>query len=181
MDCGRWSSAHPLSVRYNAVAGQFPKGEFHMTDDLQAVTVDVGAPTPDPIDTLSNKRERSPSERSIKQILAERDQERQARGQAERERDHARNEAAAARYHQHNAQLDGLLNAIGASQAEQDAAEKELETAYMANDASAIAKAQRKLSDASARKVQLEAQKQRFDDARHPQNRPQPQRQMGIE
>jgi hypothetical protein len=151
-----------------------------MTDDLQSVTVDVGAPTPDPIDNLSTKRERSPSERSIKQILAERDQERQARGQAERERDHARNEAAAARYHQHNAQVDGLLNAIGASAAEQDAAEKELETAYMGNDAAAIAKAQRKLSDASARKVQLEAQKQRFDAARQ-QTRQQPQRQMTID
>jgi hypothetical protein len=50
----------------------------------------------------------------------------------------------------------------------------------MGNDAAAIAKAQRKLSDASAHKVQLEAQKQRYGDARQHQ-RQQPQRQMGIE
>jgi hypothetical protein len=148
-----------------------------MTDDLQPVTVDVGAPTPDPIDSLSSKRERPPGERSLKALL---EKERAGRQQAEQQRDHARNEAAAARYNQHNAQLDGLLNAIGAASAEQDAAEKELEAAYMSNDAAAIAKAQRKLSAASARQVQYEAEKQRFDH-RQPQTRQQPQRQMTID
>jgi hypothetical protein len=148
-----------------------------MTDDLQPVTVDVGAPAPDQVDNLSTKRERSPSERSLKAII---ERERANRDQAVRERDHARNEAAAARHHQQNAQLDGLLNAIGATQAEQDAAEKELETAYMSNDAAAIAKAQRKLSAASARQVQYEAEKQRFDQ-RQVQARQQPQRQMTID
>jgi hypothetical protein len=148
-----------------------------MTDDLQPVTVDVGAPAPDPVDNLSTKRERSPSERSLKAII---ERERANRDQAVRERDHARNEAAAARHHQQNAQLDGLLNAIGATQAEQDAAEKELETAYMSNDAAAIAKAQRKLSAASARQVQYETEKQRFDQ-RQVQARQQPQRQMTVE
>ena len=50
-----------------------------MTDDLQPVTVDVGAPTPDPVDNLSTKRERSPSERSLKAII---EKERANRDQA---------------------------------------------------------------------------------------------------
>jgi len=144
-----------------------------MTDNSeQTVTVDVGAPAPDPIDTLSTKREHTPSERSLKALL---EKERTGRQQAEQQAARARDDAAAARYHQQNAQLDGLLNAIGAASAEQDAAEKELETAYMANDASAIARAQRKLSAASARQVQYETQKQLFDQRQH-QTRQQHQR-----
>jgi hypothetical protein len=40
-----------------------------MTDDLQPVTVDVSSPAPDPIDSLSTKRERTPGERGLKALL----------------------------------------------------------------------------------------------------------------
>ena len=138
------------------------------------MTVDVTTPTPDPIDNLtSTKRERSPSERSLKALI---EKERAGRQQAEQQAARARDEAAAARYHQQHAQLDGLLNAIGASQSAADAAEQELANAYAMNDAAAMAKAQRKLSKAQSDTSLLEQQKtlldQRQHQARHQQQRP---------
>jgi hypothetical protein len=143
----------------------------------QSVTVDVSAPTPDPIDNLTTKRERSPGERGLKQLL---EKERAGRQRAEQQRDHASNEAAAARYQAQNSALDNTLNAIGTAQAEADDGQLEFQRAMDSGDYQAAARAQSKIAEAKGRQVLLEQQKSLIDQ-RAQQARQQPQRQMTVE
>lgn len=62
------------------------------------------------------------------------------------------------------AQLDAILNAMGAAQAEAEAAQRDLETSVVAQDARAQAEAQRRLAKAEARFIQLEDGKLAYEN-----------------
>jgi hypothetical protein len=77
------------------------------------------------------------------------------------------------------AQYDSVLNALGAAQAEADKAQNDLANAMAASDFTAAAEAQRRLSVATTRIVQLEDGKVAFDNRREEaQRQPQPQPQQ---
>lgn len=87
----------------------------------------------------------------------------QQRDSALRERQQAQEELTRERGQSEQAKYDAVLNAISASQAEADAAQRDLEAAYAAGDGTKMAEAQRRLSTATARLVSLEDGKAAFE------------------
>lgn len=90
----------------------------------------------------------------------------QKRQEAERREQESKQETTKALGVAEQAQYDAIVNAIGASQAESDSAQRELETATSESNWKTAAEAQRKLARAEARLVSLEDGKMAYEAKR---------------
>jgi uncharacterized phage infection (PIP) family protein YhgE len=107
-----------------------------------------------------------------------------AHQQTQQQLDEARQRLERAEGQVVSSQLDTVLSGIAAATAEADTAQQEFIAASEAGDFAAVARAQRKIASAEARKVRLEEAKDDLEDAaqvrkgtqqQHSQQRPQPQ------
>lgn len=150
--------------------------------ELRAAEITV-APDPRP-DPAERTEEVSPLQKQLDDMRrAEVETRRQLAESQERERQAVRaaNQRGEQLYHaqgeREQAQYDAVLNAIGAAQSESDRAQADLAAAMTVSDFTAAADAQRRMSVATARLVQLEDGKAAFEArAEQPVQRQEPLR-----
>lgn len=136
------------------------------------------AAEPEPESTLQKQLDDlKKAEESARRQLAES----QAREQAAMRTINTRNnELYQERGEREQAQYDAVLNALGAAQAEADKAQNDYEAGLAGQDYRLAAEAQRRLTVATARMVQLEDGKAVFEArAQEPRPAPQPERAQG--
>lgn len=129
---------------------------------------------PDATAVLRQQLEASQQAEKLQRDRAE--SEARARAEAERRAAEQTQEATRFRGESEQAQYDAIVNAIGAATAEAESAQRDYENAMSAGDFKTVGEAQRRMSRAEARLVQLEDGKAVFDQRREEGTRAPPER-----